>query len=270
MLEGAARMPLNGSANMLKASLAEGRVQIGFWSSLCSPLVVELIAGAGFDWLLVDSEHAPNDLPQVVAQLQVAAAYPTEAVVRVPAADPVVIKRYLDAGARSLLVPFVEDAEAARAVVAATRYPPEGMRGVSVGHRANRFGRVKGYMQEAPSQLCLVVQLETRRALREVEAIASVGGIDAVFIGPSDLAADLGHLGQAGHPEVQDGIRGAIERCRAVGRPIGILAPVVEDARRYLAWGATMVAVGSDIGVLLRGTDALVGTFAGGGATGAA
>lgn len=255
-------MPLNGSANMLKAGLAGGRVQIGFWSSLCSPLVVEVVAGAGFDWLLIDSEHAPNDLPEVMAQLQAAAAYPTEAVVRVPTADPVIIKRFLDAGARSLLIPFIEDTAAAQAVVAATRYPPEGMRGVSVGHRANRFGRMKGYMHEAPASLCLVVQLETRKALLEAEAIASVEGVDAVFIGPSDLAADFGHLGQAGHPEVQDGIRGAIERCRAIGRPIGILAPVVEDARRYLAWGATMVAVGSDIGVLVRGTDLLVETFA--------
>lgn len=254
-------MPLNGSANMLKAALAEGRPQIGFWSSLCSPLVAELVAGAGFDWLLIDSEHAPNDLPQVMAQLQAAAAYPTEAVVRIPTADPVIIKRYLDVGARSLLVPFVEDVAAARAVVAATRYPPDGVRGVSVGHRANRFGRVKRYIHEAPASLCLVVQLETRRALQEAPAIASVEGIDAVFIGPSDLAADFGHLGQAGHREVQDGIRTAIERCRAIGRPIGILAPVIEDARRYLDWGAGMVAVGSDIGVLLRGTDTLVEAF---------
>jgi 4-hydroxy-2-oxoheptanedioate aldolase len=255
-------MPLNGTENVLKASLARGVPQIGFWSSLCSPLVAELIAGAGFDWMLIDSEHAPNDLPQVVAQLQAASAYPTEAVVRIPAADATIIKRYLDGGARSLLVPFVEDAAAAQAVVAATRYPPEGVRGVSVGHRGNRFGRAKGYMRDAAATTCVVVQLETRAALLAAEEIAGVEGVDAVFIGPSDLAADFGQLGNAGHPEVQEGIRDAIARCRAAGRPIGILAPVAEDARRYMEWGATMVAVGSDMGVLLRGTDALVEAFA--------
>jgi 4-hydroxy-2-oxoheptanedioate aldolase len=263
-------MPLNGSENTLKASLAAGRPQIGFWSSLCSPHVAELIAGAGFDWLLIDSEHAPNDLPQVVAQLQAVAAYPTEAVVRIPVADATIIKRYLDAGARSLLVPFVEDGAAAREVVAATRYPPAGVRGVSVAHRANRFGRVRGYMGNAPASLCVVVQIETRRALAAVDEIAAVDGVDAVFIGPSDLAADFGHIGNAGHPEVQQGIREAIGRCRSAGRPIGILAPVPDDARRYMEWGATMVAVGSDIGVLARGTDALVEAFVAAGGRGGA
>ncbi len=254
-------MPLNGSPNGLKDALAHGRRQIGIWSSLCSPMVAELLAGSGFDWLLIDSEHAPSELDQIVAQLQAAAAYPTEAVVRIPAADPTVIKRYLDAGVRSLLVPFVEDAGAARAVVAATRYPPQGIRGVSVAHRGNRFGRVKGYLQAADETNCVIVQLETRKALAAVEEIATVDGVDAVFIGPSDLAADLGHLGHAGHSDVQAAIRATVERCRAVRRPIGILAPVAEDARRYLEWGATLVAVGSDIGVMARGMDQLVEAF---------
>lgn len=254
-------MPLNGSPNTLKQALAQGRAQIGIWSSLTSPIVAELMAGTGFDWLLIDSEHAPSDLGQIVAQLQATAAYPTESVVRIPAADATVIKRYLDSGVRSLLVPFVEDAETARMVVAATRYPPAGFRGVSVAHRGNRFGRVKGYLQTADETNCVVVQLETRKALAAVEEIARVDGIDAVFIGPSDLAADFGQLGNAGHPDLQAAIRETIERCRAINRPIGILAPVAEDARRYLDWGATLVAVGSDIGVLVRGMDQLAEAF---------
>ena len=254
-------MPLNGFPNGLKANLALGKVQIGIWSSLCSPIVAELTAGTGFDWLLVDSEHTPSDLDQIMAQLQATAAYPTETVVRLPAADPTLIKRYMDTGVRSLLIPFVEDAATARMVAGATRYPPKGFRGVSVAHRGNRFGRVKGYLQSADETNCVIVQLETRKSLAAVEEIAQVDGIDAVFIGPSDLAADFGQLGNAGHPDVQEAIRGTIERCKAIGRPIGILAPVAEDARRYLEWGATLVAVGSDIGVLVRGLDQLVQAF---------
>jgi 4-hydroxy-2-oxoheptanedioate aldolase len=254
-------MPLNGFPNNLKTNLAQGQVQIGIWSSLCSPIVAELLAGAGFDWLLVDSEHTPSDLDQIMAQLQATAPYPTETVVRLPAADPTLIKRYLDTGVRSLLIPFVEDAATARMVVAATRYPPQGFRGVSVAHRGNRFGRVRDYLKVADETNCVVVQLETRKSLAAVEEIAQVEGIDAVFIGPSDLAADFGQLGNAGHPDVQAAIRETIKRCEAVGRPIGILAPVAEDARRYLEWGATLVAVGSDIGVLVRGTDHLVREF---------
>jgi 2-keto-3-deoxy-L-rhamnonate aldolase RhmA len=211
--------------------------------------------------MLIDSEHAPSDLAHIVGQLQAAAAYPTEAVVRIPVADATFIKRYLDAGVRSLLVPFVEDGATARMVAAATRYPPKGIRGVSVAHRGNLFGRVKGYLQNADATNCVVVQLETRKSLANVEEIALTEGIDAVFIGPSDLAADFGQLGNAGHPEVQQAIRSTIERCKAIGRPIGILAPVADDARRYMEWGATLVAVGSDIGALVRGMDQLVDTF---------
>lgn len=256
-------MPLNGTPNMLKAALARSELQIGLWSSLCSPLVAEVLAGAGFDWVLIDSEHAPNDLSQIVAQLQVFAAYPTESVVRIPVADATVIKRYLDAGARSLLVPFVEDRAMAEAVVSATRYPPHGIRGVSVSHRGNRFGRVKTYLNDAEESLCVFVQLETKKALANIDEITAVDGIDAVFIGPSDLAADFGHLGNAGHPEVQDAIASAIARCQEQGRTIGILAPVADDARRYIAQGATLVAVGSDLGLLVRGSDALVEAFRG-------
>ena len=254
-------MPIAGTPNALKKALAEGRPQVGIWSSLCSAMAVEVVADSAFDWMLIDSEHAPNDLSQIVVQLQAAAPYPTEAVVRIPAADPVLIKRYLDAGVRSLLVPFVEDAETARQVVAATRYPPHGFRGVSVSHRGNRFGRMKTYLQDARDILLVAVQIETRKAADAILDIAAVEGIDAVFIGPSDLSADLGHLGNAAHPEVQAVIEGAIRRCREAGRPIGILAPVQADAKRYLELGATMVAVGSDLGLLTRASDGLAGAF---------
>jgi 4-hydroxy-2-oxoheptanedioate aldolase len=254
-------MPLNGSPNVLKAKLAQAVPQIGIWTNLCSPLVAELLAGAGFDWILVDSEHVPNDLPSIVAQLQAIAAYPTESVVRIPVADAVVIKRHLDAGVRSLLVPFVQDTGMAKQVVAATRYPPRGIRGVSVAHRGNHFGRVTDYLQTAEANLCIVVQIETRQALASILDIAAVDGIDAVFIGPSDLAADLGHLGNSSHPQVQDAIADAIRRCREAGRTIGILAPIQAEARRWLDLGASMVAIGSDTGVLRGGVDALAQSF---------
>jgi 4-hydroxy-2-oxoheptanedioate aldolase len=171
-------------------------------------------------------------------------------VVRVPWNDAVAIKRVLDIGGRTLLVPFVQSAAEARQAVAATRYPPKGIRGVSVAHRGNRFGRLSTYMKDAEQVICLLVQLETRAALDQIEEIAAIEGVDGIFIGPSDLAADLGHLGNAGHPEVQAAIAEACERIRAAGKPAGILTGVEADARRYLQSGFTFVAVGSDVGLL--------------------
>ena len=244
--------------NTLKAALAVGRRQIGLWSSLGSNVVAEVLAYAGYDWIVVDTEHAPNDPSDVLAQLQGLAAGTAEPVVRVAWNDKVLIKRLLDVGARSLLVPFVQSAEEARAAVAATRYPPRGIRGVSVAHRANRFGRVPGYLQSADKQICVLVQLETRAALAAIEQIASVEGIDGLFIGPSDLAADLGHLGNAAHPDVQAAIADACARIRAAGKPAGILAPVEADAKRYFEMGFTYVAIGSDVGILASGSSNLV------------
>jgi 4-hydroxy-2-oxoheptanedioate aldolase len=254
-------MPLNGTPNRFKADIAAGRPQIGLWSSLAAPVVTEVVAGAGFDWFVVDTEHSPNELTDVLVHLQVAAAFPTEAVVRVPIFDPVVMKRYLDIGARTILVPMIEDEATAAAVVASTRYPPHGIRGVSISQRANRYGRVPGYQANYTDDICLLLQIETRKGLAAIEDIAAVPGVDGLFIGPSDLSADLGHLGNASHPDVQAAIKDAVDRCRAVGKPAGILAPVQADAQRYLEWGYTFVAVGSDLGVLTKGTDALVATF---------
>ncbi|CAH2601357.1 alpha-dehydro-beta-deoxy-D-glucarate aldolase [Rhodovastum atsumiense] len=244
--------------NALKAALRENRRQIGLWSSLCSNVVAEVLAYAGYDWIVVDTEHAPSDTVDVLSQLQGLATGSAEPVVRVAWNDAVLMKRLLDIGARSLLVPFVQSAEEAKAAVAATRYPPHGIRGVSVSHRANRFGRVPNYLHTAQEQICVLVQMETRTALAALEDIAAVDGIDGVFIGPSDLAADFGHLGNAAHPEVQAAIADACARAKAVGKPIGILAPVEADARRYFEMGFTYVAIGSDVGILSAGSTNLV------------
>jgi 4-hydroxy-2-oxoheptanedioate aldolase len=243
--------------NSLKAALREQRPQIGLWSSLSSNIVAEVLAYAGYDWIVIDTEHAPSDTMDVLAQLQGLAAGTAEPVVRVAWNDAVRMKRLLDIGARSLLVPFVQSAAEAKAAVAATRYPPHGIRGVSVAHRANRFGRVPGYLQNAQQEICVLVQLETRAALAALEDIAAVDGVDGLFIGPSDLAADFGQLGNAAHAEVQAAIAEACARIRAAGKPAGILAPVEADARRYFAMGFSYVAIGSDVGILAAGSSSL-------------
>jgi 4-hydroxy-2-oxoheptanedioate aldolase len=248
--------------NAFKRALAEGRRAIGFWLSLGSPAVAELVAGAGYDWVLVDTEHAPNELPGVIDQLRALEGGTASPVVRPAWNDPVLIKRLLDAGAQSLLVPFVRSAKEAASAVAAMRYPPRGIRGVATITRASRYGRVSDYLRAAEEELCLVVQLETRDSLRELEAIAAVPGVDALFIGPSDLAADLGHLGEARHPEVQEAIADACARCARLQRPLGTFAPFEEDARRYLGMGVQFVAVAADAVVLRQGADALRQAFA--------
>ena len=248
--------------NRFKAALAAGRPQIGLWCSLTSNVAIEPLAGAGFDWLLIDTEHAPNELPTVHAQLQAVSHSTASAIVRPAWNDPVAIKRFLDIGAQTLLVPFVQNAEEARQAVAAMRYPPHGIRGVSVSTRANGFGRVPDYFARANDEVCLLVQIETRVALDNIEQIAAVEGVDGIFIGPSDLAADLGHLGNSGHDTVRTAISKAIGRIRAAGKAAGILAPVEADAKRWLDEGCLFVAVGSDLGLLARGSDALRARFA--------
>ncbi len=220
------------SPNRFKVALSEGRPQIGLWSSLCSNIVAEILAGAGFDWILIDTEHAPNELPGVLSQLQAMTAGTAEPVVRCAWNDTVLIKRFLDVGARSILVPFVQNADEAAKAVAATRYPPLGVRGVSVAPRANKYGRVAGYHRRAHEDVCVLVQVETAAAVGEIEAIAAVEGVDGIFIGPSDLAADVGHLGEPRHPDVQAVIAGACRRIRAAGTAAGILSGGPEDAAR--------------------------------------
>ncbi len=248
-------------ANRFKQALAAQRVQIGLWSSIPSSFTVEILAGAGFDWILIDTEHAPNDLESVLTQLQAASAYPTTAVVRVPWNDPVVVKRYLDAGVQSLLIPFVSSEQEARAAVAATRYPPDGIRGVAGATRATRFGRIANYARHAARELCVLVQVETRQGLDELEAICAVDGVDGVFIGPADLHASLGHTGETANPAVQPLIEDALRRIRAAGKAPGILTSVESDARRWLDAGALFVAVGIDVSILARGAEALARRF---------
>ena len=247
--------------NRFKAALREQRRQIGLWSSLCSNIVAEIIAGAGFDWILIDMEHGPNEVPGVLSQLQAMATGTAEPIVRVAWNDMVLIKRVLDLGARCILVPFVQNAAEAAKAVAATRYPPLGIRGVAVAPRANRFGRVAGYHGKSHEEMCVLVQIETRAAAGEIESIAAVEGVDGIFIGPSDLAASLGHLAAPRHPEVQSVIANACARIRAAGRAAGILAADIDDAGRYLEMGFTFVAVGSDAGVLNQGAQKLAAHF---------
>jgi 4-hydroxy-2-oxoheptanedioate aldolase len=249
--------------NRLKRALREGRPQIGCWSSLASHISVEILAGSGFDWLLLDTEHAPNELPMVHSQLQAMEGGTATPVVRAAWNDAVIIKRLLDVGVQNLLVPFVQTPDEARRAVAATRYPPDGIRGVAVAIRANRWGRVTDYPRRANAEIGLIVQLETRLALENLEAIAAVEGIDGLFIGPSDLAADLGHPGDNRHPDVRATIEDAIARIRATGKFPGILAPVEADARHWLERGCLFVAVGNDAILLARQSEALAQKFKG-------
>jgi 4-hydroxy-2-oxoheptanedioate aldolase len=247
--------------NTFKRALKAGKAQIGLWSSLSSNYTVEVIAGAGFDWILLDMEHSPNDLESALTQLQAAAPYPSHPVVRVPWNDMVSIKRLLDIGAQSLLVPYVSTPAEARQAVSYTRYPPAGVRGVAGTTRATRFGRVKDYARRAQEEICLLVQVETQQALDSIEAICGIDGVDGVFIGPADLHASLGYPGEIANPKVKPLIDDAIRRIRKAGKAPGILTPSEADARHWLECGALFVAVGADVGILARGAEALAAKF---------
>jgi 4-hydroxy-2-oxoheptanedioate aldolase len=251
--------------NPFKQALAENRPQIGLWCGLADHYTTEICAGAGFDWLLLDGEHSPNDLRSLLQQAQAVAAYPgTHAIARVPMghgfAGQALIKQYLDLGIQTLLVPMVDTPEQARELVRCMRYPPEGIRGMG-GARASRWGRYPNYGQEANAQVCLLVQVETREAVANLDAIAATEGVDGVFIGPADLSAAYGHVGNPTHPEVQAVIEDAFRRIRKAGKAVGILTPDETLARRYLEWGGTFVAVGLDNNLLARSTTALAARF---------
>ena len=247
--------------NHFKRALAAGRSQIGLWCSLCSHYAIEAVAGAGFDWLLLDMEHSPNDLESLVAQLQATAAYPTSSVVRVPWNDKVMIKRVLDIGAQSLLVPYVQNADEARAAVAATRYPPAGIRGVGGMTRATRFGRVDDYARRAQEELCVLVQVETEEALGHIEAIAAVEGVDGIFIGPADLHASMGYVGEVANPKVLPVMDDALRRIRRAGKAPGILTTDDTLIRRCIDAGSLFTAVGVDLAMLARGADQLAAKY---------
>jgi 4-hydroxy-2-oxoheptanedioate aldolase len=246
--------------NNFKKALKEGKPQIGIWSSLSSHIVAEILAHAGFDWVLLDTEHSPNELPMVQAQLHAMSGGTASGVVRPAWNDMVLVKRFLDIGAQSLLLPYVQTAEEARNAVSYTRYPQAGLRGVAGSTRAAGYGRTKDYMKRAHEEICLLVQAETRKSLANLEAIAEVEGVDGIFIGPNDLSADLGHLGNWQHPDVWKAMEDAAKRIRKCGKAPGILVGEAEG-QRCLDAGFLFVAVGADTGMLVRGSDALAAKF---------
>ena len=248
--------------NTLKRALVAHQPQIGLWCTLASSTVAELLGGSGYDFLVLDCEHSPNDLTSILGQLQALSGTATAAVVRPPVNDPVIFKRLLDIGVRNLLVPMVQSAEEAKAAVAACRYPPRGIRGVAGSTRATNYGRTPDYFSRIADEQCLIVQVETRQAISQIEAIAAVDGVDGIFIGPSDLSADMGLLGQGGHPDVRAAVSDAIKRVRQAGRFAGVLTPIEDFAKACLADGAAFVAVGNDLSLLARQSEALRGRFA--------
>ncbi|MDB5870714.1 MAG: 4-hydroxy-2-oxo-heptane,7-dioate aldolase [Ramlibacter sp.] len=251
--------------NPFKQALREKRAQIGLWVGLADHYTTEICAGAGFDWLLIDGEHSPNDLRTILQQAQVIAAYPgSHAIARVPVGHgnigTALIKQYLDLGIQTLLVPMVDTPQQAADLVRAMRYPPKGIRGMG-GSRASRWGRLPNYGKEANDQVCLLVQVESREALANLDAIAATEGVDGVFIGPADLSAALGHVGNPMHPDVQGAIEDAIRRINKAGKAAGILTPDEALARKYLELGTTFVAVGLDTNLLMKATSALAAKF---------
>ncbi|MCV6586725.1 MAG: HpcH/HpaI aldolase/citrate lyase family protein [Marinibacterium sp.] len=244
---------MSAPINPFKAALRDGRMQIGCWLSIGDETSAEIMGTAGFDWLVVDGEHTIYDIRAIRRQLIVLAASGSHPVVRVPAGESWILKQVLDAGAQSVLVPLVESADQARALVSACRYPPQGHRGVGgAGARATRFSAIPDYVTTANDQICVLVQVETRPGLAALDDILAVDGVDGVFIGPADLAAALGHPGQSDAPEVVAAIRDALTRIRAAGKAAGILGIAPETCALYRDFGAQFLAVGMDA-LLLAG-----------------
>ncbi len=247
--------------NAFKAALRAGRSQIGVWNTIPGPVVTEILAAAGFDCVVIDTEHSLTDIPEVFGMLQALAAYPVASAVRPASNDAVLIKRLLDIGAQTLIIPYVQNAQEAEAAVRAMRYAPRGIRGVGGTTRAAGYGAIADYVQTAQDELCLIVQIETGEALDQIEAIAAVDGVDMIFIGPSDLAASMGYGGQPGHPVVIAAIEAAIARIIAAGKPAAILTldPVI--ARRCIALGSTFTVVALDIPLLAHAAGAVAAGF---------
>lgn len=249
-------------SNEFRHKLRRRESLFGCWCSLASPVTTEILGLAGFDWLLLDAEHAPNDVLTLLPQLMALSQSMSAPVVRPPANEPVIIKRLLDIGFQNFLVPFVESAEQAQRAVSATRYPPEGIRGVAGMQRANRYGTVANYFESANSNVTVLIQIETPNAVDAVDDICRVEGVDGIFIGPSDLAATLGHMGRPDAEVVQQAIRRVIASAQTAGIAVGILAPREEDARRYMGLGVSFIAVGSDQGMLRAASQALRDRYA--------
>jgi 4-hydroxy-2-oxoheptanedioate aldolase len=250
------------NVNQFKRALREGRTQIGMWMALANPYSAEVCATAGFDWLLIDGEHAPNDIPLILAQLQALAAYPVSPIVRAATGDTVLIKQLLDIGAQTLLIPMVESADQARRLVEAVRYPPRGVRGIGASiSRVSRWLAIPDYLASGEEEICLLVQVESRAGIENLEAIARVEGIDGILLGPSDLAASFGHRGNPGHADVVAVIERAIATIAAAGNVSGLLTPDEKLARRYLDLGARFVAVGTEVSLLANAVRGLAKAF---------
>jgi 4-hydroxy-2-oxoheptanedioate aldolase len=248
--------------NVFKQALRDKRPQIGFWQALANPYTVEISADAGYDWLLLDAEHAPNDIPLLVAQLQAMRGSSSHAVIRPPIGETFIVKQLLDIGAQTLLIPMIESREQAEAMVKAVRYPPHGVRGVGAAlARASRFNRIPDYLQTANDEICLLLQIESRAGLAAIDEITTVDGVDGVFIGPADLAADIGFLGKPGAPEVQAEVETALARIQSHGKAAGILIGDLGLARRYVELGATFVAIGNDVTLFANATSKLLSDF---------
>lgn len=258
--------------NLFKQRLMAGEQQIGLWSVLANGYTAELLAGSGYDWLLIDAEHGPNDLRSVLEQLQgiaapgavlgVDIAELSQPVVRLPHGDTVLIKQYLEIGVRNLMIPMVDTPEQAAALVRAVRYPPRGVRGMgSALGRSSRWGRLTDYVEMSDDNVCLILQVETRKALENIEAIAALDGVDGILLGPADLAADLGHRDERDHPEVTQALRRAVDAIRAAGKPAGIMLTDVEATQEWLRQGVTFAGVGVDSSLLVRAADDLLSRF---------
>ena len=255
-------MPIRLTPTLRDELTRAERPLIGMWLSTGSPLVAEICAGSGLDWMLIDAEHGPNDLTSILPQLQALAGYPVTALVRPPIGDTVLIKQYLEIGAQNLLIPLCDTAEQAAELVRAVRYPPDGVRGVgsSLG-RSSRWGRVTEYVPNAGDTISLYLQVETTTAVGNAEAILAVDGVDGIFVGPADLAASMGHLGEQGHPDVVAAVEQCLGLARAAGKPAGVYASDPALADGYIAAGAAFVCVGADVTVLARGTEGLAARF---------
>lgn len=250
--------------NHFLQGLKDRKPQIGIWNSLCSNYATDILATAGYDWSLLDMEHAPNEVGVVMSQMQALQSGQSSAVARPMWNDFVLVKRLMDVGVQSLLFPMVQSPEEAKAAVSATRYPPHGIRGVSGTTRANHFGRVSDYFEKVHEQICVVVQIETLHALQQVEAIASVDGVDGVFFGPADLASDMGKLGKLADSQLWEVIADGAKRVESVGKPAGTLVMDAAKASNLLNGDFTFVACGSDLGLLARGADKLLADVKGG------
>ncbi len=247
--------------NLFKQRLLARQQQIGIWSMLASANVLEVMSQSEYDWLMIDTEHSPNELPMVLEQLRTVRQTAMPTIVRPSTNDVTIIKRLLDIGAQTLLVPMVDTVEEAERALASTRYPTSGIRGVSAGTRANHYGKDTDYFAHANNEVCLILQIESVLGLSNLEQIAALDGVDALFIGPGDLAAALGHLGQIKHPDVQVAIRGALTRCHAAGKPMGILMADPELAAQYVELGFDFVAVATDISILRAGAEHALNTI---------